>query len=132
VLVAEDDPDTLHMLTEAIDQFGADVACASNGDELMGQLAEGGFDVVVTDVSMPWMSGLQAMHSARVAGLTTPIVVITAVRSDEVMRQVSAFGKDVILLFKPFGLDELYAAIESLLHRDPANAAPSPSTTVDQ
>lgn len=114
-LVAEDDADTLHMLSEAVEQFGAEVTCAANGDELIARLADGTYDFVVTDVSMPWMSGLQALHAARTAGLATPIVVITAVRTDEVARQVGALGGGATLLYKPFGLDELYQAIESVL-----------------
>lgn len=126
-LIAEDDPEALHMVSEALGELGADVSCAVNGDELIARLAETPYDLIVTDVSMPWMTGLQAVHSARTAGLATPIVVITAVRSGEIERQVSALGRDAALVYKPFGLDELYAAIEGVLHARPAATAPASS-----
>jgi len=114
-LVADDDPDTLRIVGEAVEQFGADVTSAATGDELIAQLADTHFDFVVTDVSMPWMTGLQAVHSARSAGLQTPIVVITALRDDKIAKQVTALGHDATLLYKPFGIDQLHAAIHSVL-----------------
>jgi CheY-like chemotaxis protein len=114
-LVADDDPETLQMVAEAVDRFGADVTCAATGGELIEQLPEARFDLVITDVSMPWMTGLQAMHSARTAGLSTPIVVMTALRDHKIVEQVRALGHDAILLQKPFGIDELYAAMRSVL-----------------
>lgn len=77
-------------------------------------LAEGRFDVIVADVQMPWMTGLQALHSARTAGLLTPVVVMTALRDDRIVRQVDALGAHAILLYKPFDLDELHTAITVL------------------
>jgi len=114
-LVADDDPDTLNVVSEAVDQFGFDVTRAATGDELISELAAGSFELIITDVSMPWMTGLQAMHSARTAGLATPVVVITALRDDKVVEQVGALGHDATLLRKPFGIDELHAAIRTVL-----------------
>jgi len=114
-LVADDDPDTLNLLDEAVGQFGFEITRAATGDELISELAAAHFDLVVTDVSMPWMTGLQAMHSARTAGLATPVVVITALRDDKVAQQVGALGHDATLLRKPFGIEDLYAAIRTVL-----------------
>ena len=79
VLVADDDPLLLSTITEALADFGATVATAGSGAELIEQLAnEGPFDLVITDISMPWMSGLQVSRSARASGLKRPILFMTA------------------------------------------------------
>ncbi len=116
ILVADDDPDLLDAVAETLELLGALVVRANSGDALIGALAdEGPFALVVTDISMPWMSGLQVMHSARYAGLGTPIVVMTANRDPQTARDVRALGAAVRLLYKPFGLAELESAIDALL-----------------
>ena len=64
---------------------------------------------------MPWTTGLQAMHSVRTAGLSTPIVVMTALRDPKIAEQVGALGRGATLLYKPFGIERLYAAMQSAL-----------------
>ncbi|HUJ57435.1 MAG TPA: response regulator, partial [Kofleriaceae bacterium] len=84
VLVADDDLELLTEITEAVAQWGYAVDSACNGAELMEAMADRVFDLVITDISMPWMTGLQASHAARYAGLATPILVITALRDDAI------------------------------------------------
>lgn len=122
VVVADDDPGTLAMVAEALRKLGADVTCAASGAELIERLASATFDLVVTDVAMPWMSGLQVAHSARTAGLVLPTLVITAMRDRKIAAQVRALGASVALLYKPFGLGELRDAITAVLARGPTEA----------
>jgi CheY-like chemotaxis protein len=110
-LVADDDLETLRMVSYAVESLGAEVASARTGDELIQLLADASFDVVVTDVAMPWMTGLQAVHSVRTAGLTTPTVVITASRDPQITRQVQALGDSATLLYKPFTIEQLQDAV---------------------
>jgi CheY-like chemotaxis protein len=116
VLVADDDPHLLDATAEALTTLGAHVIRATNGAELIEQLANAGpFDLVVTDVGMPWMSGLQAIRSMRAAGLSTSVIVMTALVDQRIPAQVKALGKDAVLLRKPFELTELEAAASKLL-----------------
>jgi CheY-like chemotaxis protein len=118
VLVADDDPLLLSTITEALADFGATVATAGSGAELIEQLAnEGPFDLVITDISMPWMSGLQAMHAIRTAGLGTPLIVMTALPDERIPSQVAALGDNARLLRKPFDLSQLIDAASPLLAR---------------
>ncbi len=117
-LVADDDLETLRIVGQAVEDLGADVTRAETGDQLIQRIAEADYDFIVTDVSMPWMTGLQAVHSARTAGLATPIVIITALRDEKIARQVAALGEDATLLYKPFGIAQLHAAIQRVLHRE--------------
>jgi DNA-binding response OmpR family regulator len=121
VLVADDDPQLLDAVAEALTTMGADVRRATSGAELIDQLAHAGpFDLVVTDVGMPWMSGLQAIRSTRAAGLATSVIVMTGLPDERIPAQVQALGKDAILLRKPFELTELEAAASMLLSAKPS------------
>jgi two-component system cell cycle sensor histidine kinase/response regulator CckA len=115
-LIADDDPELLSIVTRAVARLGFDVTSAVSGDELLEALADSGpFDVVITDVSMPWMSGLQVMHSVRTAGMQCPVIVMTALRDAETSGQVSALGVEVQLLHKPFSMRQLETAISRVL-----------------
>jgi CheY-like chemotaxis protein len=116
VLVADDDLQLLDAVSEAFTQLGADVVGAASGADLIEQLATAGpFDLVVTDISMPWMSGLQAIRSTRAAGLSTSVIVMTALSDPRIPAQVKALGANAVLLRKPFELSELEAAASTLL-----------------
>ena len=97
VLVADDDAPTLALVATALERLGCQVIRAEDGDELLQALAESGpFDLFVTDISMPWMTGLQVAHSARAAGLKTPVIVMTALPIEAA--QVDELGDQAILL----------------------------------
>lgn len=116
VLVADDDPQLLDAVADVLTQRGAHVVRAWSGAELIEQLANAGpFDLVVTDIRMPWMSGLQAMHSTRAAGLGTSVIVMTALTDERIPGQVRALGENAVLLRKPFELRELESAASMLL-----------------
>jgi CheY-like chemotaxis protein len=119
ILVADDDPELLATVSDALRRGGADVVSVSSGAEMIQRVADKGpFDLVVTDISMPWMSGLQVAQSARGAGLNMPIIVMTALADRELARlsgQLRALGDRVVMLRKPFGLEELDGAVARLL-----------------
>jgi len=116
VLVADDDPELLDVVAEGLRHLGADVIRANNGAELIDRLAENGpFDLVVTDIAMPWMTGLRAIHAARTAGVGTPVIVMTALRDKELSARVEALGGNAVLLKKPFDLADLESSATKLL-----------------
>ena len=118
VLVADDDPLLLATVTDALTHLGAKVTSAASGAELIEQMAnEGPFDLVVTDISMPWMNGLQAMQAARTAGVGTSVIFMTALADERIPSQVRALGENALLLRKPFDLSQLGAAASALLAR---------------
>jgi CheY-like chemotaxis protein len=115
-LVADDDREMLEMVSRVLGRLGLEVITASSGAELLENVAEQGpFDLVVTDVAMPWMSGLQVMHSARTAGMRCPVVVITALRDPRTADQVETLGAEVRRLNKPFSVGELEEAVRASL-----------------
>jgi CheY-like chemotaxis protein len=124
VLIADDDPEMLDMVSSVVTkEYGAHIVCAATGHELLAAIAdEGPYDFIVTDISMPWMTGLQVMHSARTAGLPVPVVVMTALRDPEIPAQVANLGERARLLHKPFTYDDLVAALRAVV---PASDVPS-------
>jgi DNA-binding response OmpR family regulator len=113
VLVADDDPRLLDMVCPALENFGADVTRAISGGELLDHMAYGErFDALVTDISMPWMTGLQVTHSA---GLPVPIVIMTAMRDAALPQRVAELGVYAVVLYKPFAIDTLLAALRTCL-----------------
>jgi len=116
VLVADDDREMLEMVSRVLSHLGLEVVTASSGADLLEKVAEqGSFDLVVTDVAMPWMSGLQVMHSARTAGMRCPVIVITALRNHRTADQVETLGAEVRRLNKPFSVGELEETVRALL-----------------
>jgi DNA-binding NtrC family response regulator len=116
ILVADDDPALLDSVGDALARMGADVTRASDGAELIENLADKGpFDLIVTDVAMPWMTGVQAIHATRSAGLGTSVIIMTALSDEAISGRVSALGENVAFLRKPFGLGELESMVSRLL-----------------
>jgi len=116
VLVADDDVHLLDAVCEVLARLGASVVRAMNGGDLIEQLATSGpFDLIVTDISMPWMSGLQAIRSMRAAGLPTLVIVMTALSDPRISAQVKSLGGNTVLLRKPFQVSELEAAAHALV-----------------
>ncbi len=116
IIVADDDPAILDLVTKDLESLGMEVMRADNGVMLIEMVAnQGPFDLIITDISMPWMSGLQVAMSARNAGVRTPVIVMTGLRDGDLMRQVGNLGEQTVLLRKPFDLAELHGALELLL-----------------
>ena len=117
VLVADDDPQLLDVLTQALEQLHARVIQVHDGGELINRLADRNSpcDLIVTDIAMPWMTGLSSMRAVRTAGLGMPVIVITAMRDESIPAEVKALGPNAILLRKPFEIRDLESAVEQLL-----------------
>jgi two-component system, OmpR family, response regulator MprA len=123
VLVVDDDPAVREALTRALGLEGHDVVVAADGQEALDQLAERRVDLVLLDVGLPRIDGLEVSRRLRRAGDDTPILMLTA--RDTVTERVAGLdaGADDYLV-KPFALAELRARVRALLRRRPTGAAP--------
>jgi DNA-binding response OmpR family regulator len=123
VLIADDDPAMVGAVADALERMGFTVARANSGADLVDQFAhDGPFDLIISDISMPWMDGLQTLRSMRTAGVTAPVIVMTALSNDQIPTQVRALGARTRLLRKPFDLDELEATVVTLTGTAPPGA----------
>ena len=115
IAIADDDPDSLALLRLALGGPVTEIREATNGVELAQLLLENEpFDLVVTDVLMPWIEGLAVLRSARVAEDRTPVLLITGLWRPDLQAKVDSLG-NAKLLRKPFGITELRAAVHDLL-----------------
>ena len=131
VLVAEDDAAMRDLLLLVLQERGYAVDCVSSGSQMIhvlserhpdGSLAQR-FDLIVTDVRMPGVSGLDAVDRLRRAGSTTPVIAVTAFPHDATRNRAQRL--EIRLLAKPFDLDALRDTVEEVLSgkRAPAVAA---------
>jgi DNA-binding response OmpR family regulator len=115
IAIADDDPDSLALLRLALGNPMTEICEATNGVELVQLLLENDpFDLVVTDVLMPWIEGLAILRSARRADVMTPVLLITGLTRPDLEAAVDRLG-NAKLLHKPFGISELRAAARDLM-----------------
>lgn len=115
ILVADDDADLLEVLVESLTEAGAHVASVKSGAELLKRLGEdASFDLIIADVLMPWMTGLQVASSVRDAGLEVPVILMTGAGDASLDERVDSLDR-TLLLRKPFDQGELKAAVQKLL-----------------
>ena len=120
IAIADDDPESLALIRAALGSPTNAIYEATTGAELVVLLAEHGpFDLVITDVNMPWMEGLHVLQSVRAASIDTPAIVVTGLSRANLESTISQLG-NVRLLRKPFAIADLRAAVTELLSLDPA------------
>ncbi|MGC1496138.1 MAG: response regulator transcription factor [Sulfitobacter sp.] len=115
VLVIDDDPQIRSVLCIALRQAGMDPSEAGDGAEGLVKARSGRFDLIVLDIGLPEMDGLEVCRSLRMSD-NTPVLFLTA-RDDEIDR-VLGFelgGDDYVT--KPFSPRELVARIKAILKR---------------
>src|SRR5581483_6611183 len=116
LLVVDDEPPMRSALKRALELAGFSVELAADGREGLSAVASRNPDLVVLDVLMPGVDGLEVCRRLRASGDRTPILMLTA--RDSVANRVEGLeaGADDYLV-KPFALEELLARVRALLRR---------------
>ncbi|MFC4785386.1 response regulator transcription factor [Nocardioides sp. MAHUQ-72] len=120
VLVVEDEEDIAFPLVRTLEREGYDVTWVDSGQRALDDLLSSSTDVMILDLGLPDIDGLEVCRRARDAGYGGAIMIVTA-RAGELDRVVGLdYGADDYLA-KPFGLAELQARVRALLRRTASN-----------
>ncbi len=123
ILVVEDDRDIAHLVELHLQDLGADVTIAHDGGVALELALRRSFDLVILDLMLPGIDGLEICRRLRARSNYTPILMLTA-RSSDVDRIVGLeIGADDYLT-KPFNIRELIARVKALLRRIDALSKP--------
>ena len=116
VLIIEDEPNMVLGLKDSCEYEGYEVAVARDGKEGLHKGSTEKFDIILLDVMLPVMSGLDVCRTLRSRGIETPILMLTA-RSQEIDKVVGLeVGADDYVT-KPFSIKDLLARIRAHLRR---------------
>ena len=122
ILLAEDSPDNQRLISMHIKRTGAEVSVAENGKIAVELAQRNHYDLILMDMQMPIMGGLEATQRLRASGCNTPIVALTAnaMKSDR-LKYIEAGAADY--LTKPLDLDRFYEVITRYLKLRAPDAA---------
>ena len=122
ILLVEDEPDAAALLAQGLREHSYAVDIAVDGEAALEQSAINDYDLIVLDVLLPGLSGLELCRALRAERVATPILMLTARgEPDERVEGLDAGADDY--LPKPYHLPELLARVRALLRRGPALAA---------
>jgi len=117
ILVVDDDPRITDLLRRILAYEGYSVAIASTGDAALARTLERAPDLIILDVMLPGIDGLEVARRLRAAGDNVPILMLTA--RDAIADRVKGLetGADDYLV-KPFANEELIARVKAMLRRN--------------
>ena len=116
ILIAEDDRELRQLFQHVLTKNGYAVTGVSNGEEAMDAIDAGYYDLIISDIMMPKMDGYQLVRALREAGLTIPVMLITAKDAFDDMRMGFLSGSDDYMV-KPVNVNEMVLRVGALLRR---------------
>lgn len=117
ILVIEDDPSISLGLRMNLEAEGYEVRLADDGDGGLAQARRRDIDLIILDVMLPQLNGLEVLRTLRKEGDYVPIIVLSA-RGEEMDKVIGLELGAEDYITKPFGLAELLARVKAVLRRD--------------
>ena len=112
ILIVDDNREIRAILEEYLREEGYDAQGAGDGDEALKVHGEAPFDLIITDLNMPGMTGIELIKELATEGNTTEFIIITGYASlDTAIEAVKAGAFDYIV--KPFRIEELKVVIKN-------------------
>jgi len=121
ILVVEDDPDIMRILTHALTAVGHQVVPAYGGEAAICEVKAQKVDLVLTDLAMPKISGVQVIQTIKTDPTTRhiPVLAVTAHVWDGIAQSAGQVGCDGYIS-KPFNMKQLVQEVEKHLKPSPA------------
>ncbi|MDY0040217.1 MAG: response regulator, partial [Desulforhabdus sp.] len=118
ILIVDDEPDILQIFRSALVEEGYEVSCASNGAEALKIYGTKPFDLVITDMKMPQMDGLELLKRIKDLDQSSEVIILTGFATLENAIEALKEDRAFDYLTKPLeGLDILYLTINKALER---------------
>jgi len=114
ILLVDDDENLNKVISFQLNQMGFDVTTATDGESGLNRFKQGSFDMLITDLQLPGMSGMELLTSIRRLDKNVIILIITAFGTVENAIEASRLGADDYLT-KPFGKETLRFVIEKAI-----------------
>lgn len=120
VLVVDDDPDTCALIVDILEQDGHSLNLCLSGEEARNALEQERFDLVLADIKMPRITGIDLLLYVREMNLNTKVILMTAYASLDTA--IQALRSDAFdYLIKPFSLDDLRQRVQEALDQPRAS-----------
>jgi DNA-binding response OmpR family regulator len=117
VLYVEDDEDTLAQTSKMLSNYFAQVDTANNGEDGFEKYYNNSYDMVLTDISMPYLNGLEMIEKIKEKDQNIPIAIFSAYDDSEYFIKAIELGVDGYLL-KPYNINQLNNLIEKLISKN--------------
>ncbi|MBI2274491.1 MAG: response regulator transcription factor [Chitinophagaceae bacterium] len=117
ILVAEDEPMLLKTIELKLKKEGYEVIVTADGRQAAEQIESANPDMVITDIMMPYVSGLELINLIRQKlNRKTPVIILSAMEQEKVVMEAFELGADDYIT-KPFSLNELVIRVKRLVAR---------------
>lgn len=117
MLIVEDNPHMANLLSDILDIFEFKSIQANDGEEALKYLKSQNFDMVITDIKMPKLNGVELLKSIKESVPDLPVIVITAYEKPSTQKEVYAAKADGFLT-KPFTVKQIEELLKKVLNYD--------------
>ena len=118
ILICEDDEMVLKMVEFRLRKEGYDIHLAVDGKEAIEKIKKVQPDLIITDIMMPYLTGLEIVHQIRKdLALKTPIIIVSSIGLEKTVLEAFQLGADDFIT-KPFSPNELSVRVKKLLLRE--------------
>ena len=115
ILIADDEQKMRHLLSMILEEAGHEVEKAEDGTQAFSKLENDMFDMVITDIKMPHMSGIELLQNIIKADIPCPVVMITAFATIESAVKTMRLGASDYIT-KPFDREQIILSVERTLN----------------
>jgi DNA-binding NtrC family response regulator len=114
ILIVDDDHAMRLALSESLESCGYSIEAAENGQDALGLFSKTGFDLVMTDMRMPGMTGIEVLKGVKNMSPETPVILITAYGTVGTAVEAMKEGAAEFIM-KPFSLEDIESAVKNVL-----------------